>query len=59
VREAAAVGEQRLAWVAVGLVLTDRVLNVLGVEWVLELGGEDWMPFRKRTRSRLFSFFVL
>ena len=41
VREAAAVGEERLARVAVGLVLADRVLDVLAVERVLELGGED------------------
>ena len=41
VREAAAVGEERLARVAVGLVLADRVLDVLRVERVLELGGED------------------
>jgi hypothetical protein len=41
VREAAAVGEERLARVAVGLVLADRVLDVLAVERVLQLGGED------------------
>jgi hypothetical protein len=41
VREAAAVGEERLARVAVGLVLADRVLDVLAGERVLELGGEE------------------
>ena len=41
VREAPAVGEQRLARVAVGLVLPDRVLDGLAGERVLELGGED------------------
>ena len=41
VREAAAVGEQRLARVAVALVLADRVLDVLAGERVLEFGGED------------------
>src|SRR5713101_1557248 len=41
VRQAAAVGEERLARVAVGLVLADRVLDVLPVERVLQLGGED------------------
>ena len=41
VRETPAVGEQRLARVAVGLVLPDRVLDGLAGERVLELGGED------------------
>jgi hypothetical protein len=41
VRKAAAVGEERLARVAVGLVLADRILDVLAVEWILELGRED------------------
>ena len=40
-REAAAIGEERLARIPVGLVLVDRVLDVLAVERVLELGGED------------------
>ena len=40
-REAAAVGEERLARVAVGLVLPDRILDILAVERVLQLGGED------------------
>src|SRR5712692_5758075 len=40
--EAAGVREERLARVAVRLVLADRVLDVLPVERVLELGGEDW-----------------
>ena len=41
VRQTAAVDEERLTGVAVGLVLPDRVLDVLAVEGVLELGGED------------------
>ena len=40
-REAAAVGEERFARVAAGLVLADRVLDVLSVERVLHLRGED------------------
>ena len=41
VREAAAVGEEGLARVAVGLVLPDRVLDGLAGERILELRGED------------------
>lgn len=41
VRQAAAIREQRLARVAVVLVLADRVLHVLPVERVLELRRED------------------
>ena len=41
VGEAPRVGEERLAWVPVGPVLVDRVLDVLAGERVLELGGED------------------
>ena len=41
VGEAAAVGEEGLARIAVGSILPDRVLNVLAVEWVLELGREE------------------
>jgi hypothetical protein len=41
VREAPAVGEERLARIAVGLVLADGVLDVLAVEQILQLGGED------------------
>ena len=58
-REAPAVGEQPLAGVAVGLVLPDRVLDGLAGERVLELGGEDGVPFRNSTMSRLFSFLAL
>src|SRR5690606_20786810 len=38
--EAAAVGEERLARVAVGLVLPDRVLDVLPIQRVLQLRGK-------------------
>ena len=41
VGEAAPVGEERLARVAVGTVLPNGVLDVLAVEGVLELGRED------------------
>ena len=41
VGEAAPVGEQRLARVAVVAVLPDRILDILAVERVLELGRED------------------
>ena len=41
VGEAASVGEERLTRVPVVLVLVDRVLHVLTVERVLELGRED------------------
>ena len=40
-REAAAIGKERLARVAVGLVLADRVLDFLAGQRVLQLGGED------------------
>ena len=40
-REAAAIGKERLARVAVGLVLPDRVLDILAVQRVLQLRGED------------------
>src|SRR5688572_3213792 len=40
-RETAAVREERLARVAIRFVLADRVLHVLRVQWVLQLGGED------------------
>ena len=39
--EAAPVGEERLAWVPIGPVLVDRVLDILAVEWTLELRCED------------------
>ena len=41
-RQTAAIGQQGLAWIAVGLVLADRVCDGLAAEWVLEFGGEDW-----------------
>ena len=41
VGEAAPVGEERLARVAVGPVLPDRVLDILAVERALEFGRED------------------
>ena len=41
VRETPAVGQQRLAGIAVGLVLPDRVLDGLAGERILELGRED------------------
>ena len=41
VRETPAVGEERLAHVAVGLVLSDRVLDGLAGQRILELGRED------------------
>ena len=50
VREAPAVGEQRLAGVAVGLVLPDRVLDGLAGERVLELGGEDGQAVQEQHR---------
>ncbi|MBV6522209.1 MAG: hypothetical protein MNPFHGCM_02355 [Gemmatimonadaceae bacterium] len=47
VREAAAIGQERLARVAVGLVLPDRVLDVLPGERVLEFGGKDRHPVQE------------
>ena len=39
--EAPAVGEKRLAWVSSLLILPDRVLNILTVERVFQLGREN------------------
>ena len=40
-RETAAIGKERLARVAVGLVLADRVLDLLAGQRIFELGGEN------------------
>ena len=47
VRQAAAIGQERLPRVALVLVLPDRVLDVLARERVLQLGGEDREPVEK------------
>ena len=40
-REAAAIGKDRLTRVALRLVLADRVLDLLAGQWIFEFGGED------------------
>jgi hypothetical protein len=40
-REAAAVGQKWLTWIAVSLVLPNSVFHVLPVEWILQLRGEN------------------
>jgi len=47
------------ARVTVRLVLVLGVLGILTTEWVLEFRVAMGMPFRLRTRSIEFSFFVL
>ena len=44
VRETAAVGEERFAGISVVPVLRDRVVNILGAQWILEFGGEEGDP---------------
>ena len=59
VREAAAVGEERFAGVAVVAVLQDRLLDVLAVSGFLSSAVQKGMPLRKRAMSTLCSVFAL
>ena len=60
VREASAVGEQRLTGVAVRLVLPGIASStVWPVSGFLSSAVKTGNPFRKSTMSRLFSFRVL
>ena len=57
VGETTAVGEERLARVAVGLVLPDRILDGLAGERILELGGEDGNAVQEQ--NQVEALFVL
>src|SRR5207248_6442391 len=45
----AAIGEERLARVAIGFVLPDGVFDVLSVQPVLQFGGEDRNPVQEKS----------